>query len=252
MDNKNEIDFVQERSIIIAERSILVTIRIEKRRTSRISFTKTGLSIVISNYLKADAKEKQIETFLDWAKKKIIKHPELIDQYQNQRTYKDGSILKLYGETFQIKCINTTNKEATIKIRAGELILSFPENAKEERKNKLASKMIARIMALYFKEKLTKRVHELNDLYFKQIVKNVVLKNNSTNWGSCSIHHNINLSVRLLFAPEYVIDYVIIHELTHLIHMNHSDAYWAHVASVMPEYLVAEHWLKKHGNKCVF
>jgi predicted metal-dependent hydrolase len=34
--------------------------------------------------------------------------------------------------------------------------------------------------------------------------------------------------------------------------MNHSDVYWAHVASVMPDYMLAENWLKKHGNECVF
>lgn len=252
MKNNNSIDFVQEREIIIAEKKIVIAIRSENRRSSRVSFTKTGLSIVLSNYLKGDAKERQIEAFIDWARKKVLKHPDLIDQYLFQRVYKAEEILELYEEQFLIKCISTANKEATVKIRAGELILSFPENAKEERKNKLASKMVARIMALYFKDKLTKRVHELNDLYFKQIVKSVVLKNNATNWGSCSIRHNINLSVRLLFAPGYVIDYVIIHELTHLIHMNHSDAYWAHVASIMPEYMIAEKWLKKYGGKCVF
>lgn len=252
MSNKEDIDFVQEREIIVDERKIIASIKVENKRTSRVAFTRNGLSISISSYLKAEAKETQIQAFIDWARKKIIKHPDLIDQYLFQRVYKNGDILELYEEKFLIKWIISTNKEATIKIRQGELILSFPENAKEDRKNKLASKLVARIMAIYFKDKLTKRVHELNQLYFKQVVKSVVLKNNSTNWGSCSIRHNINLSVRLLFAPVYVIDYVIIHELTHLIHMNHSDAYWAHVASVMPEYMVAEKWLKKHGNKCVF
>lgn len=252
MANKVSIDFVQEREIIVSDRKILVTIRIEKRRTSRVSFSKTGLSIVLSHYLKADARENQIQSFIEWARKKVIKYPDLIDQYLYQKKYISGETLELYSEKFLIKCISSADKEATIKIRAGELVLSFPENAKEDRKNKLASKMVARIMAVYFKDKLTQRVHEINNLYFKQVVKNVILKNNSTNWGSCSIRHNINLSVRLLFAPDYVIDYVIIHELTHLIHMNHSDAYWAHVASVMPEYEVAEKWLKKHGGKCVF
>jgi predicted metal-dependent hydrolase len=252
MHNK-EIDyFVQEQELFLGERKILLSIRTEKRRSSRVSFTKTGLAIVLSHYLKNDAKVEQIKAFVEWARKKIIKHPELIDQYLFQRIYKQGDILELYDEKFLIKCISNPTKEATIKIRTGELVLSFPENAKEDRKNKLASKMVARIMALYFKDKITKRVLELNEQFFKKNIKSVVLKNNVSNWGSCSIRNNINLSVRLLFAPKFVSDYVIIHELTHLIHMNHSDVYWAHVASVMPDYMLAENWLKKHGNECVF
>lgn len=231
---------------------LLHLLRLKINGTSRVAFTRNGISISISNYLKAEAKETQIQAFIEWARKKVLKHPELIDQYLFQRVYKNGDILELYEEKFLIKWITSANKEATIKIRQGELILSFPENAKEDRKQTCQQVNGARIMAIYFKDKLTKRVHELNQLYFKQVVKNVVLKKNSTNWGSCSIRDNINLSVSLLFAPVYVIDYVIIHELTHLIHMNHSDAYWAHVGSVMPEYMVAEKWLKKHGNKCVF
>ena len=127
MHNK-EIDyFVQEQELFLGERKILLSIRTEKRRSSRVSFTKTGLAIVLSHYLKNDAKVEQIKAFVEWARKKIIKHPELIDQYLFQRIYKQGDILELYDEKFLIKCISNPTKEATIKIRTGELVLSFPE-----------------------------------------------------------------------------------------------------------------------------
>jgi predicted metal-dependent hydrolase len=78
------------------------------------------------------------------------------------------------------------------------------------------------------------------------------LKYNQTNWGSCSTRGNINLSTRLLFAPDDVIDYVIIHELAHLLEMNHSNRFWNIVKKAMPEYREKEVWLKKNGHLCDF
>ncbi|MDV7393186.1 M48 family metallopeptidase, partial [Arthrospira platensis SPKY1] len=77
-------------------------------------------------------------------------------------------------------------------------------------------------------------------------------KYNSSNWGSCSSGRNINLSTRLLFAPPAVQDYVIIHELAHLVELNHSDRFWKLVSEIMPDYEEKEKWLKEYGHLCEF
>ncbi|MBK7360391.1 MAG: M48 family metallopeptidase [Saprospiraceae bacterium] len=87
---------------------------------------------------------------------------------------------------------------------------------------------------------------------FKKEVKQVRLKLNLSNWGSCSTKKTINLSSRLLLTPQFITDYIIVHELAHLVHMNHSAAYWKVVEKVMPEYQKAEAWLKKYGERCNF
>lgn len=66
-----------------------------------------------------------------------------------------------------------------------------------------------------------------------------------TRWGSCTSKKNLNFSYRLILTPKDVIDYVIIHELSHLKHMNHSKRFWREVASMMPDYKKKELWLKK-------
>ncbi|HWS23223.1 MAG TPA: SprT family zinc-dependent metalloprotease [Anaerolineales bacterium] len=69
-----------------------------------------------------------------------------------------------------------------------------------------------------------------------------------TRWGSCSGKGTISLNWKLLLAPKAVVDYVIIHELCHLDHMNHSPAFWKRVGTHLPDYQRHRDWLKKNGN----
>ena len=75
------------------------------------------------------------------------------------------------------------------------------------------------------------------------------LNNAKTNWGSCSIRGSINLNWRLLHCPPEVIDYIIIHELSHLREMNHSPRFWALVKKLSPDYQRHKNWLRQNSNK---
>ena len=66
-------------------------------------------------------------------------------------------------------------------------------------------------------------------------------------WGSCSGRGTLSFAWRLVMAPLPVIDYVIVHELVHLEHHNHSRAFWARVGQIIPEYKQHVAWLKQHG-----
>lgn len=66
-------------------------------------------------------------------------------------------------------------------------------------------------------------------------------------WGSCSSKGNLNFAKRLALAPLVVIDYVVVHELVHLRHRNHSKRFWQDVAQLFPEYIQAKKWLKEYG-----
>jgi len=73
------------------------------------------------------------------------------------------------------------------------------------------------------------------------------IKDQKTRWGSCSNKGNLNFSWRLILAPKYALDYVVVHELAHLRQMNHSTKFWKIVQMFYPEYEQAETWLKENG-----
>jgi len=68
-------------------------------------------------------------------------------------------------------------------------------------------------------------------------------------WGSCTLKGNLNFNWRLIKAPQFVINYVVIHELAHLLELNHSERFWNIVKVQMPNYLEAKEWLREHGGR---
>ncbi len=77
----------------------------------------------------------------------------------------------------------------------------------------------------------------------------IAIREQKTRWGSCSARGTLSFHWKLILAPPVVLDYVVVHELCHLTHMNHSKDFWNMVSSVMPDYQVRRKWLKVHGSE---
>lgn len=95
---------------------------------------------------------------------------------------------------------------------------------------------------------LTQRVQILAQKYNLSFHK-VTIRNQKTRWGSCSSNKNISLNWKLIKMPLWVIDYVILHELAHTIHLNHAPEFWKLVEKICPYYKSAEEWLKQYGHQ---
>ncbi|MDE6882701.1 MAG: M48 family metallopeptidase [Lachnospiraceae bacterium] len=91
--------------------------------------------------------------------------------------------------------------------------------------------------------------------YFHQFTggtyKRITIRDQKTRWGSCSAKGTLSFNWRLMLAPPAILDYVVVHELCHLTHMNHSAAFWQAVESVYPDYRSARQWLKEHGQELI-
>jgi predicted metal-dependent hydrolase len=77
--------------------------------------------------------------------------------------------------------------------------------------------------------------------------RRIRLKELRSRWGSCAHDGTLSFSWRLVMAPDWVLDYVVAHEVAHLRELNHSDRFWAHVATLTPHRQAAIAWLKANG-----
>ncbi len=78
--------------------------------------------------------------------------------------------------------------------------------------------------------------------------KTIVIRDQRTRWGSCSSTGTLSFNWRLIMVPHTVMEYVVIHELAHMVHANHSTAYWAFVSQYYPAYKEARSWLRKNAS----
>ncbi len=97
------------------------------------------------------------------------------------------------------------------------------------------------------KRHLTNRTKELS-AKMKLPFNKFFIRESKTKWGNCSKEKNISLNWKLVKAPDYVIDYIIVHELLHTVVMSHTHKFWTLLKSYYPDYKEAIRWLEKYGN----
>jgi len=206
-----------------------------KRKTLSLSINENAELIVrapnqISN--------KKIEEFIIEKSKWINKNKNLMQSRINEMNDSDSDYLFLGNIYPLIKVNEDPNK---IDFNGTEFITSI------ENKDKFKSSLKS-WYKIKFKEIAIPRLNYFSDKYNLKI-NQVRFKNQKTLWGSCSSKNNINLNYLLVMAPMLVIDYVIIHELVHTVHKNHSENFWNAVEAIMPDYKKAKKWLNKNGYK---
>ncbi len=115
------------------------------------------------------------------------------------------------------------------------------------RDKSLSARAEAVLKRLAAKE-LPERVRELAAAHSIS-VQAVSIRGQRTRWGSCSARGVVSLNWRLVQIPEFVRDYIILHELAHRKHLNHSRRFWAEVERLCPDYKAAEKWLHEDGRR---
>jgi len=123
--------------------------------------------------------------------------------------------------------------------------LYFPRKYLKKPKEKIIS---------WYKKEALKILSKRMD-YYSQITgwkfKSISITSAKQRWGSCSHNGSIHFTWRLVMAPIEVVDYLVVHELAHIVEKNHSSRFWDKVKNILPDYKVQEKWLKDNGRRLV-
>jgi predicted metal-dependent hydrolase len=225
----------------------------ERRNGARVALASQHVILRVPKafLIKTDVK-KHLDWAINWIKNLQISQPNVLDKYKQLKLYSDGDVFIMGRHSFTISILLEDRETGKIKLINDQILqLSIPTKG-DYNQQKLIKNLLIKFSQRYFQSLISERVNYYNDLYFQKPINSVKLKYNKSNWGSCSTSKNLNFSVRLFFAPDAVIDYVVIHELAHLIEMNHSDRFWQIVKKIMPNYQKAEKDLKVNGGKYDF
>lgn len=155
------------------------------------------------------------------------------------RDFKEGTELFYLGDLMTLKIDESISRDIKIVFPHIHLASDLTQNAKSN------LEIWYRHHAMQLFSKHAEEIAKLHGLSYK----NIKLSSAKKRWGSCSSSGNINLSWRLMMAPERIVHYVIAHELAHTVHMDHSRDFWALVEHIHPHSKHDDKWLDENGHK---
>lgn len=219
------------------ERDIYLYLKKTRNHSYRITASKISLTLP-NIYKSAEIIETHKLSLLQKINERITQQPDLIPKMR----LLDLDYLPIYTDKIAL-----VDNENTAQFNY-DTIRKIIHLNKLDPKHK--AKLIRKIIDLYMSE-INLRVRSINQITVQKPIQVVELKNNHSTWGLCSSRGVITISVNTLFAPIWVLDYVIVHELCHLVHHDHSTRFWDLVERFYPKYKLAKKYLKEKGMELI-
>ncbi len=166
----------------------------------------------------------------DWIAEQYDKSPVTIP-------LRAGEVIPYQGQATKITA--APDEAAGVTLRDGTLIVAGPHAGFETRLQNWLKKQARLTLSTAiedYAQPLGRRPHK------------IMIRDTKSRWGSCSSRKTLSFSWRLIMAPSPVLDYVVAHEMAHLVEMNHSPDFWALVEKLYPDWRKARRWLKSEGN----
>ena len=179
--------------------------------------------------------EREIEAFIekkaDWIATKQSEMKSRSDKYR-KLVIENGAGFLYFGRPYTLVKCDTD----VIKAQDGKIFIKYDTDTDD------IVKWMKETAADIIKKRAEFYAQIMNVKYSA-----VKISDAKTRWGSCSVKNSLNFSRQLVMCPPHVIDYVVVHELAHIIHKNHSRNFWAVVETYMPNYKIYRKWLRDNS-----
>jgi len=162
----------------------------------------------------------------------------------------DGSTdatIPLFGEKILVQINQKQGIRPTISVDE-TITVTLPDDIPEAERNHLASNTLKRWLFHHLGEEIELLVNR-HKIRHQLAHRNIRIKEQKTRWGSCGIRNDLHFNWCLVFAPKRIVEYVVVHELCHIKHRNHSSEFWALVGQHLPDFQENRAWLREHGGK---
>ncbi len=212
----------RRRSVSIAVDSGAVTVRAPKRLSER--------------RIKAfvESKSRWIILKLSESRQREMEAP--------RHRYAEGEAFRFQGSEFFLAIIHAPGR-FSVSIKGDRMIMKIPENTPAEKMPEMLRKWYVSTARAVFKERIS-----FYSVAMGVEPAGISVRSQKRRWGSCSSGGNISLNWKLVTAPPEILDYVVAHELCHLMHRNHGPQFWALLTKHMPECRERRKWLRENGH----
>ncbi|MEH7307248.1 M48 family metallopeptidase [Neobacillus drentensis] len=173
----------------------------------------------------------------DWVQKKSN---EMKDRFLGKKVkvYDHGEIFLYLGNEYPIQVLqDITIKQDYVVFEADKLNI-YVKQLEDE-------KIMQALKRFYYQQckALVERSTRSYQKHFKIKPRSIRISDNNSNWGTCDSRQQLTFNWKLAMAPQRVIDYVVVHEMCHMVHLNHDRSFWRLVGKILPDYEERENWL---------
>ncbi|MCH1624626.1 M48 family metallopeptidase [Ferdinandcohnia quinoae] len=165
---------------------------------------------------------------------------EMKDRLQGPKIkdYKHSESLLYLGKTYPIEILQDKQIERDYVVLEGDKLVIYVKLVEDG--------FIRQALKRFYYQRCKVLVGESIAYYqsnFKTKPRSIRISDSKTTWGTCDSRLQLTFNWRLAMAPKEVIDYVVVHEMCHMVHLNHDRSFWRLVGKIIPHYKESEHWL---------
>lgn len=229
-------------SYIECQGYIVEVIRTTRIKTADIRVEEGVVYIVVPSGISLEKINQVLKSKHRWIVQKLAVQRQIMPP--SNRKYVSGESVPYLGRNYRLKVEMNHFKPA--KLTNGRLVVTVPQDAGPNQANMVRNSVI-RWYKRHAEEKLSEKVARYSKLMGVE-PKSIGIKTFKSRWGSCLKSGHIDFNWLVMMAPNRVVDYVVIHELCHLRHYNHSSSFWNEVARQMPNYEEYRDWLRNNAH----
>ncbi len=168
-----------------------------------------------------------------------------------KRKFSDGEMFSVLGKEYPLKIVINPQMASSVSISNNCLVVSLPQNIYEDNSEN-RTELIRNLIVNWYKQLTMEVISERVNFFSKKmevIPSNLIIKDLKSIWGSCTGKNTININWKIIMAPMDIVNYLVVHELTHIKIKNHSKHFWGLAESILPNYRECSKWLKDNGHK---
>lgn len=219
-------------------------VEFRKRKTLSIEVEAPNNITVIAP--EGTSEEKVLETVKSkskWIVQKLFEIREM-EYRKRDKQYINGESLIYMGRNYSLQIVlDESCRLPEAKLSRGKFFVYTCSKDED---------IIKQALENWYKDKAKEKIRErikYYQQYFDNKPKKVMIKEQKKRWGSCTKNHELLFNWKCIMAPSPVLDYIVVHEMCHMVHMNHSKEFWLLLKSVLPDYEEKKDWLKNNGIK---
>ncbi len=218
-------------------------IKTDRRRTASIAVKDSAVLVTVPRTLSKDKVYEIVAKKKKWIQNKL-NYYEQTQNLSKDKEYISGECFAYLGRNYRLKVL--TGKLNGVQFRNGKLVVHIPKDYSKSKRERT----VKRLLEQWYHERALVKLQEKTHRLARKVgvkPKSMTIKPYKGRWGGCNSKQELFFNWKIIIAPNRIVDYVVTHELVHLIHHDHSKSYWKRLKSVFPDYEDCKEWLKVNG-----